>query len=335
VLLQGQILATPEAVETGREEWKNDEKTCKTLGWEENSENHTYKRKVKLMSFLKKIFGSSRPTVYGYPNTKESAKNNSNDEAEVILIPTGSFLMGGIGGVSEHLQHEVLLDSFYLDKYPVTNAKFEKFVDATGYVTKAEKEGGGEVLIRARISSTLMTEEMSKVPAANWKDPEGAGIGIANRMDHPVVLVSWDDANAYCKWAGCRLPTEAEYEYAIRGGTTTQWFWGEDVSQASYFAWSEENSEKMTHPVGKKKPNPYGLYDIVGNVWEWCSDRWDPKYYVNSPKNNPQGSEKGTLRVLRGGSWNYNRRFLMAAARIGNEPGNCDNMQGFRCARTP
>ena len=242
--------------------------------------------------------------------------------------------MGGPGGVSEYPQHQVSLDPFYLDKYLVTNAKFKKFVDATGYVTAAEKGGGGEVLTRVRISSTMMSEEMSKVTTANWKNPEGANSNIANRMDHPVVQVSWDDANVYCKWAGGRLPTEAEYEYAIRGGTATPWFWGNEVSQASQYAWYEDNSEKMTHPVEKKKPNPYGLYDIVGNVWEWCSDRWDPNYYANSAKHNPQGSETGRLRVLRGGSWYYNRSFLMAAARIGNEPGNCDGNQGFRCAKT-
>src|SRR5665213_301882 len=262
------------------------------------------------------------------PAAPPPVEKNARESEEMTLIPAGSFVMGGQGGISEYFKHQVSLDAFYLDKYPVTNAKFKKFVDVTGYVTTAEREGVGKVWATVVVSSTLRAGGMPRVAKPNWKDPEGARIGIADRLNHPVVQVSWHDANAYCKWAGGRLPTEAEYEYAIRGGTTTPWFWGEDRLQSSRYAWSEENSGETTHPVGERMPNPYGLYDIVGNVWEWCSDRWDPKYYEHSPKHNPQGSETGQLRVLRGGSWNYNKSFLTAAARIGNEPGNCDNLQG-------
>jgi formylglycine-generating enzyme len=248
-----------------------------------------------------------------------------------ILIPGGTFLMGspdGKGWRTAHPQHQVTVSSFYLDKDPVTNEQFQKFIDATHYVTQAEKgDGGGYV--------TLNDGTMTFFDKARWNDPQGDKKGIVNIMDHPVVMVSWDDAQAYCQWAGKRLPTEAEYEYALRGGTTTDYFWGDDPLQAGDYAWDAPNSGMTSQPVGQKKPNPYGLYDMAGNVWEWCSDWFDNQYPTANPETDPQGLTHGLGRVNRGGSWGDPVDDLVSAARGEDGHDFRGDCYGFRCARTP
>jgi eukaryotic-like serine/threonine-protein kinase len=202
----------------------------------------------------------------------------------------------GVGDQDEHPQHQVYLDAFYIDKYPVTFDQYDKFCEATGRAKPDDNKWG--------------------------------------RGTRPIINVSWDDANSYALWAGKRLPTEAEYEKAVRGGTTTQYFFGDDASLLGDYAWYRENSDKMTHPVGEKKPNPFGLYDIVGNVWEWCSDWYADGYYAASPAKNPSGPEMGTMICLRGGSWNSFTDSSRSATRNGNSPNN-RNIYGFRCAKTP
>lgn len=183
------------------------------------------------------------------------------------------------------------LRAFYLDKYPVTFDQYDKFCEATG----REK-------------------------------PSDHGWGRGNLP----VIVTWDDANAYAKWAGRRLPTEAEYEYAERGGATTDFFWGNDDTQAVNYAWYSDDGNPHTHPVGQKQPNPYGLYDIVGNVWEWCSDWY--AYYANSPSIDPQGPDTGSVHVTRGsGSYDGNVHDLWVWMR--SHEGGYNT--GFRCAKTP
>ncbi len=151
--------------------------------------------------------------------------------------------------------------------------------------------------------------------------------------DHPVEQVTWFEANAYCNKLGKRLPTEAEWEKAARGHSTSNFFWGDN--QPETFAWYDENSEDHTHPVGLKKPNSFGLYDISGNVWEWTSDWYGKHYYEESPKRNPKGPESGEERVIRGGSWYSSTRHLQTVTRYWSEPNIRNSNIGFRCVKTP
>lgn len=242
-----------------------------------------------------------------------------------VLIPAGEFLMGspeGGGEPNEHPQHKVYLGAFEMNKTEVTNAAFKKFVDAVQYVTDAEK--GGSLVFDGK---TMKQEGFT-----NWKDPLGNGKGIENKLDRPVVRVSWKDADAYCTWAGGRLPTEAEWEKAARGGTNTQYSFGDDVKELYKYAWYSENSNSQDHPVGLKEPNLYGLYDMHGNVWEWVADRYDENYYGKSPAKDPKGPDSGSLRVLRGGGSGNVRNGLRAAFRAMSSQGSWSISFGFRCA---
>jgi formylglycine-generating enzyme required for sulfatase activity len=239
-------------------------------------------------------------TASGVPQAPQNALPNlaNKPDAQMVLIPAGTFMMGstdGVGATDEHIQHEVYLDAFYIDKYPVTFDEFDKFCEATG----------------------------APKPADN-------GWGRAAR---PVVNVSWNDAQAYAKWAGKRLPTEAEYEKAVRGGTNTLYFFGYDAAQLGDYAWDFDNAGGITHRVGQKKPNPFGLYDIIGNVWEWCSDWYGMDYYSMSPPKNPQGPETGKYRVLRGGSLVDTPMNLRSAMRDWGMPESRTPRHGFRCAK--
>lgn len=239
---------------------------------------------------------------------------------DMSLIPAGEFLMGspeGEGDLNEHPQHKVYLDDFYIDKTEVTNAAFKRFVDATSYITEAEKGGGGWVYKVGQNSS------------ANWKDPQGNGHDILGILNHPVVQVNWDDADEYYKWAGGRLPTEAEWEKAARGKANTKYSWGDDKSKLSEYAWCDDNSNHQTHTVGQKTPNQYSLYDMNGNVTEWVSDWYAEDYYKNSPGENPKGPDFGSYRVTRGGSWNWT--LMQSADRGYNYPSDSFSTVGFRC----
>ena len=150
------------------------------------------------------------------------------------------------------------------------------------------------------------------------------------KEDHPIVNVSWNDATAYCEWAGGRLPTEAEWEWAARGGKSGLVYpWGNEISQQN----AKYDSEDGTVPVGSYPANGFGLYDMAGNVWEWCSDWYDENYYSQSPDRDPQGPSSGERRVLRGGAWNYNPRDLRASDRDRSLPDDRFNVTGFRCVR--
>jgi formylglycine-generating enzyme required for sulfatase activity len=147
----------------------------------------------------------------------------------------------------------------------------------------------------------------------------------------PVESVPWIGANEYCKKVGKRLPTEAEWEYAARAGTQTKYFWGNEVD--SNFAWYDKNSNRKPHPVAEKRPNPFGLADMSGNVWEWCADWYETTYYRKSIEENPKGPDTGEYRVMRGGSWGYGGYSLRSACRNWGYPGAGSNYVGFRCAR--
>ena len=226
---------------------------------------------------------------------------NETDASEMVLIPEGKFLMGsseGQGEDDEYPKHSVHLDSFYIDKYEVTNAQYKKFIDETGH----KSEG-------------------------NWLESYSSG-----KEDHPVVNVSWNDAAAYAQWAGKRLPTEAEWEKAARGGLEDKLYpWGDvlDESKANYI----DSEHKTTQPVGSYSPNEFGLFNAAGNVWEWCSDYYAKDYYRLSPTNNPSGPSRGNFRVIRGGSWASTAKFLRVARRYRCPQESSYSFLGFRCAK--
>jgi formylglycine-generating enzyme required for sulfatase activity len=223
----------------------------------------------------------------------------------LVLIPKGTFVMGSTDAdpharSDEKPAHRVRIDrSFYLGAYEVTVGQFRSFVEATGYVTRAERDGaGGAVYDRQQ-------KVVVRKPELNWRNP---GFRREQADDEPVVQVCWDDANAFCQWLTqregilYRLPTEAEWEYACRAGSQSTWSFGDDPDALCDFAWHKYNAGSTTQPVGQKSPNAFGLYDMYGNVWEWCKDRYAAGY-VTDDIIDPKGPSEGHGHVLRGGSW--------------------------------
>jgi formylglycine-generating enzyme required for sulfatase activity len=282
-----------------------------------------------------------------FPLPQQTGKEfTGKDGAPMVLVPAGEFLMGSTEGkADEKPVHRVALEAFYLDKYEVTNKRFQQFARDTGYETTAEKEGKA-----FGITASGRYEETS---GANWRKPEGGEtVFVSNREEHPVVSVSWHDAEAYCRWAGKRLPTEAEFEYANRGGTQTTYWWGDgdpgsrrvgnvaDESLKRQFSgWTimagYDDGYVRTAPVGSFEPNPFGLHDTTGNVWEWTADWYGQDYYARSAGRNPTGPTSGQSRVLRGGSWSVTPQNLRSAYRFDYEPAVRSYGLGFRCAKTP
>lgn len=268
------------------------------------------------------------------------------DGAPMVLVPAGEFTMGSTeGDADEKPVHRVSLDAFYMDKYEVTNKLFQKFTRETGYETTAEKEGKAYA-----VDSSGSWKEVS---GANWRKPEGGEtVFVSNRDEHPVVSVSWHDAEAYCRWAGKRLPTEAEFEYANRGGTTTTYWWGDgnpgsrlvaniadESAKRQFSGWAimagYDDGYVRTAPVGSFAPNPFGLYDTTGNVAEWTADWYGKDYYERSPNRNPTGPSGGEYKVLRGGSWDFTPQLVRSAGRFNGTPMRRPGDIGFRCAKTP
>jgi len=234
---------------------------------------------------------------------------------QMVLIPAGEFSMGDhhdVGYDDEKPVHTVYLDAFYIDKYEVTVGQYKKFIQATGH------------------------------QAPNWSS-------VSNNSptdNHPMIYVSWHDAAAYAQWAGKRLPTEAQWEKAARGGLVGKKYpWGDKLTHddANYRGTGGKDKWNGTSPVGSFPPNGYGLYDMAGNVWEWCADEYDPGYYSKSIKNNPKGPGTPILfvnndftnikssRVLRGGTWYYHYYYLRCAYRFNYVPTYGDFNVGFRC----
>ena len=271
----------------------------------------------------------------------------------------GAFLMGAEKGIYEEDGEapirEVTLDPFHIDIIAVTNKHFAKFVKETGYVTEAERFGWSFVFFmflpeaerKKNRKAPQGTPWWRAVPGANWRRPEGKESSINHRMDHPVVHVSWNDAMAYCEWAGVRLPTEAEYEYAARGGLEQTLFpWGNELTPGGEHRmniWQGRFPDLNTAedgyigpaPARSFQPNGFGLYNMTGNVWEWCADWFSPDFHVNGPRTNPQGPPEGTARVLKGGSYlchdSYCHRYRLSA-RSSNTPDSSTGNMGFRCA---
>jgi len=232
---------------------------------------------------------------------------------EMVVIPRGEFGMGSVIVDGERPIHCVFVDSFLMDARPVTNASFASFVEETGYVTTAEQNGG-----------------------QNWR------LGrTAARERHPVVFVSWFDAVAFASWAGKRLPTEAEWEKAARGGLCGNLFpWGDEAPDASRAVWSRAKPGQGwqlpgTEAVASFPPNGYGLYDMAGQVWEWCQDWFSEHEYQRTSPRNPQGPTEGSYRVRRGGAWNVREAFRLRCANRGALPPLTSHANvGFRCAHS-
>ncbi len=242
----------------------------------------------------------------------------------MVLIPAGTFLMGSEdGGEFERPIHEVHLDDYWLDETPVTNEKFSKFIEETGYETDAERVGA---------AWGYKDGKFGQIPNLCWRD-----YALPGREDHPVVLISWNDAQAYAQWAGKRLPTEAEWEKAARGGLVGKLYpWGDVEPDGSQSNFARSPAEiPPTTPVKQFPPNGYGLFDMVGNVWQLCSDWYDAYYYAESPSKNPKGPSAGEYRVRRGGAWNVIQPFRLRCANRGAIAPNypVPNV-GFRCAKS-
>ena len=269
--------------------------------------------------------------------------------------------------------HQVIVDAFWMDETEVTNEEFQRFVRATQYVTVAERKPRAEDFPGAPLeklvpgsvvfkppAGEVSLEEYYKwwiyLPGASWRHPSGPGSDIVGKGNHPVVHTAWEDAVAYSKWRGKRLPTEAEWERAARGGVERQMYiWGDDLAPAGKwkantwqgkFPQSDNGGDGFVGvaPVGSFPANAYGLYDMAGNVWEWCSDWYRPDTYAQSPSRNPRGpddsfdpNEPGMAkRVQRGGSFLCNEAYCAAyrpGARMKASPDTGLAHSGFRCVR--
>jgi len=254
-----------------------------------------------LITLAVAIVGCSKPK----PQAVALEKPIGPPPAGMVLIPGGTFTMGS-DSANESPKHTVSVDPFFIDKYEVTNKEYKMFVDSTSH------------------------------PASPFfSDPD------LNKPDQPVVGVTYYDALAYALWTGKRLPTEAEWERAARGGLEDKAYpWGDEspLSRCNFApeGQKEKDGFEFTAQVGKFPPNNYGLYDMAGNVWEWCQDLYSKDYYKKSPAKNPAGPDSGYSRVLRGGSWlSLNPKHLRCSSRLELKPFVQDRYYGFRCAKTP
>ncbi len=309
-----------------------------------------------------------------------SVGQGSQSTASMIRIPAGEFWMGSDHADMEDARpvHRVYVDPFCMDRTAVTNDQFAEFVAATGYVTVAERQpdpkdfpgakpedlAPGAVVFTPPSHAVELDNALvwwRYVKSANWRHPEGPASDIKSRGNHPVVQMAWEDAAAYAKWAGKRLPTEAEFEFAARGGLDRQpYVWGRDFKpggkfQANTFQGhfpdhdTAEDGFAGTSRVGSFPPNGYGLADMAGNVWEWCTDWYRADYYRQIAQNsevirNPQGppdsfdpAEPGVAkRVQKGGSFLCTDQYCvryMPGSRGKGEPSTGTNHAGFRCVR--
>ena len=272
-----------------------------------------------------------------------STRISETDGMTLVYVPSGDSTMGSDSSsyANERPAHTVFLEAFWIDQTEVTNAMFGAFVAQTGYQTDAENAGSS-------YGYDPNTGKTERTQGAEWQHPLGPDSGLSDLAEHPVVHVSWNDARAYCEWAGRRLPTEAEWEKAARGTDGRTFPWGTDFdgthlnSADVNLGAGRGNSNfddgfQLTSPVGSypQGASPYGALDLVGNVWEWVSDWVDEAYYQSSPSANPGGPDSGEYRVLRGGSWHDPEDGNRAAYRGWASPEDTDITLGFRCGLTP
>jgi formylglycine-generating enzyme len=276
----------------------------------------------------------------------------------MVRVDAGRFLMGSESAEAfpddgEGPVRPVTLSAFYISKFAVTNEQFGEFVRRTGYRTEAERSGWSFVFrnhVRGDLRGLAVpgTPWWVRVEHADWAQPEGRDSSIGGRPHHPVVHVSWNDAQAYCTWAGYRLPTEAEWECAARGGLEQKTYpWGDELTPAGRHMcdiWQGtfpdvdlgEDGFTSVAPAGSFAPNGFGLFNAIGNTWEWCADYFDAHWHVEATHVDPQGPPSGQTRVMKGGSYlcheSYCRRYRNAA-RTGTPPDAATGHAGFRVAR--
>jgi len=261
---------------------------------------------------------------------KQDALKKATGGIELVYIRGGSFEMGSDKGESdEKPMHTVTLSNYFIGKYEVTVGQFRKFIEATGYKTSADLNGG----------SYLWNGSQWKLQAdVNWEHDALGFKRPESEENHPVIHVSWTDAMQYTQWLSSvtgkayRLPTEAEWEFAARGGMSSNGYTFAGSNDINLVAWSLDNKSNQTYPVGKKQPNELGIYDMTGNVWEWCNDWYDTDFYSKSPSTNPQGAKSGLFKVIRGGSWGGVSNFNRVTFRYRYFPGNRGKFNGFRVA---
>lgn len=237
------------------------------------------------------------------------------DGAPMIVISAGSFPMGvpsgdRDGGRDEYPRHDVFVDAFAIDKFEVTNGRYLEFVKSTGH----------------------RVPQNPRNPTRNlW---QGESI-TESLIDRPAVNVDWFDAEAYCRWAGKRLPTEAEWEKAAKGTSDRRFPWGNVEPTAKHLNFNQRwIGEKTLMPVGSYEAgkSPYGIYDMAGNVWEWVNDWYDARYYEKSPSKNPTGPDTGTKKVIRGAGWQNETPTVRIFTRVESDPTVRNESTGFRCA---
>ena len=248
------------------------------------------------------------------PSVEKNTAEPISPPENMVWIEGGTFSMGlENGDADEKPVHQVTVSGFYMDRTEVTNEQYDACVQAGKCLPAHYDDSSAYVRLKG----------------SKWKKGR---VGKEFRGPRqPVVAVTWKQAKTYCRWRGGRLPTEAEWEYACRKGQTTENSWNFD-SYGEY-AWYSDNSKNRTHPVGQKKPNNCGLYDMTGNVWEWCRDWYGEYYYRGSPSQNPPGPDSGNCRVLRGSSWNLSGNRLRCTYRYRHDPDFRNDLLGFRCVR--
>ncbi|XP_069793023.1 formylglycine-generating enzyme isoform X2 [Narcine bancroftii] len=301
---------------------------------------------------------SKEANVENAETTRDHRPHLKRPTNQMVLIPGGVFTMGtnnpGIPQDGEGPARKAHIKPFYMDMYEVTNAEFERFIKDTDYITEAETFGDSfvfEGLLSDKVKNSI-TQAVAAAPwwlpvkNASWNHPEGPDSNITKRMDHPVVHISWHNAVAYCTWAGKRLPTETEWEYACRGGLENRLFpWGNKLHPKGQHYMNIWQGDFPSHntaddgyansaPVTAFPPNGYGLFNMVGNVWEWTSDWW-AVHHATDEVENPTGPASGRDKVKKGGSYMCHKSYCYryrCAARSQNTPDSSASNLGFRCA---
>jgi len=259
-----------------------------------------------------KYRGNLKITEYSFP------------DENMVLVHGGSFKMGSDEDEKpDNKIHTVVINDFYIDKYEVTYSEFQKFIEETKYITDAERDGWSYIFNKKG--------EVERMDNINWKHNVNGELLTSTEYNNPVVHVTWNDAVAYARWAGKRLPYEAEWEYAARGGGSSNNFEFSGSKKASDVGWYKNNSDKRIHKVGQKVKNELNIYDMTGNAAEWCQDWYDENYYVNSPGENPEGPEAGEIKVIRGGSWIDTDKECTVFNRQSVKNGERSARIGFRC----